>query len=39
MQVRVATAKAGNLSSKVRFLGNIQSALSTPIAAAVSGVR
>jgi RND family efflux transporter MFP subunit len=35
--VQVALVKAGSLDSKVRFLGNVQSAMSTPIAAAVAG--
>jgi RND family efflux transporter MFP subunit len=36
-RVQVAVARAGTLDSKLRFLGNVRSSLSTPIAAAVDG--
>jgi RND family efflux transporter MFP subunit len=36
-RVKVAIARAGSLDSKVRFFGNVESALSTPIAAALAG--
>lgn len=37
VRVEVATVRVGRLDSKLRFLGNVQSAMSTPIAAAVAG--
>jgi len=37
VRVKVAKARAGSLDSKVRFFGNVESALSTPIAAALAG--
>lgn len=37
VHAKVATAAEGSLDSKVRFFGNVESALSTPMAAAVAG--
>ncbi len=36
-RVKVALAREGSLDSKVRFFGNVESALSTPVAAALAG--
>jgi len=36
-RVKVAVARSGSLDAKVRFFGNVESALSTPIAAALAG--
>ena len=36
-RVKVAKARSGSLDSKVRFFGNVESALSTPIASALAG--
>lgn len=37
MRVKTVKARAGSLDSKIRFFGNVESALSTPIAAALAG--
>ena len=37
VRVKVAKAREGSLDSQVRFFGNVESALSTPVAAALAG--